>query len=151
MMTVIGFIDPTMTTIQIEEDGVSSSVPNDIRNTHRQAIADWEAEGNTIPPYAAPPPPTPDQISDRQFFQELSIMGLITQAEALSAVQVGTIPAAMETFIGSLPSAQQFSARMVLTGATTFQRSHPLVAMFGAAQGMTSAQIDALWIAASAL
>jgi hypothetical protein len=149
MMTVIGFTDSGM--INIDIDGITSFVPDDARNTHRQEIAAWEAEGNTIPPYIAPPPPVPDQISDRQFFQQLSIMGLITQAEALSAVQVGTIPAAMETFIGSLPSDSQFSARMVLTGATTFQRSHPLVAMFGAAQGMTSAQIDALWIAASAL
>lgn len=98
-----------------------------------------------------PKPPVLIDISDRQFFQELSIMGLITEAEALAAVKTGEIPAAMNGFINSLPAEQQFTARMVLCGATSFSRTHPLVQAFGAGVGMTSEQIDQLWIAASQL
>jgi hypothetical protein len=51
----------------------------------------------------------------------------------------------MQAFIDQLPVAQRFSARMMLSGAVTFARSHPLTAAFGAMQGMTDAQIDDLW------
>lgn len=40
--TVHGTIDATI-------DGVRCTVPNDPTNRHRQMIAEWEAEGNTIP------------------------------------------------------------------------------------------------------
>lgn len=100
----------------------------------------------------APPPPTPPQeISDRQFFQQLVVMGLITEDEAIAAVATGTLPAAMAAFIDQLPAEQQFPARMALQGATTFLRSNPLVETFGTMQGMTSAEIDALWRDAAAL
>lgn len=36
-------------------DGILMTVPNNLANRHRQMIADWEAEGNTIPAYVAPP------------------------------------------------------------------------------------------------
>lgn len=98
-----------------------------------------------------PKPPVLIDISDRQFFQQLSVMGLITQNEALAAVKTGEIPAAMNAFIGSLPADQQFTARMVLCGATTFSRTHPLVQAFGVGMGMSSEQVDELWIAASQL
>lgn len=108
-------------------------------------------DGTTVTNPPPSPHPVPEVISDRQFFQQLAIDGLITQAEALAAVKVGTVPAAMQTFINALPADQQFNANMVLAGATEFRRSNQLVSTFGAAQGMTSDQIDALWIAAAAL
>ena len=37
----------------------------------------------------------PAIISDRQFYQNLAVRGVITQAEALAAVGPGTIPPAM--------------------------------------------------------
>src|SRR5690554_5262489 len=36
--------------------GERLSVPDDPANRHRQMIAEWEADGNTIPPYVAPEP-----------------------------------------------------------------------------------------------
>lgn len=107
--------------------------------------ADLLASNVTIAAYVAPPAPVPETISDRQFFQGLALSGLITQEEALAAVGTGVVPAAMAAFIDQLPLEQQFGARMVLSGAVEFHRSHPLTAAFGAMQGMTSAQIDDLW------
>ncbi|WLR98635.1 hypothetical protein [Shinella sumterensis] len=47
--TATGEIDATI-------DGLRTTVPDDMGNRHRQMIAVWEAEGNTIPPYAPPAP-----------------------------------------------------------------------------------------------
>ena len=93
----------------------------------------------------------PSEISDRQFFQQLAIMGLISEDEAISAVSTGALPPVMAGFIDQLPANQRFAARMALQGATTFIRSNPLVETFGSMQGMTSSEIDDLWRAASLL
>jgi hypothetical protein len=102
-------------------------------------------------PVPDPVDPVPDEISRRQFFQELAISSLITQAEALAAVKTREIPAAMMAFISALDPSQQFDAQMLITGADSFRRSHLLVDSFGAAQGMSAAQIDDLWRRASLL
>jgi hypothetical protein len=78
-------------------------------------------------------------------------MGQITEAEALAAVQTGAIPAAFVPVIDALPTEDAFAARMLLTGATVFERNHPMTAAFAAGLGWTEAQIDGLWVAASAL
>src|SRR4051812_23428952 len=60
-------------------------------------------------------PVIPETISDRQFYQQLAVQGIISQDDALAAVCVGTIPAAIQNFITSLPdAAQQFNAKMLL-------------------------------------
>lgn len=43
-------------------DGENAIVPNDMRNRHRLMIAEWEAAGNTIPPYVPEPEPEPVTI-----------------------------------------------------------------------------------------
>ncbi|NTF80857.1 hypothetical protein G6K88_07770 [Agrobacterium rhizogenes] len=117
-----------------------------------QSLDDLVTEINEAPaPTVETPQLVPDVISDRQFFQQLAVAGMTTDAEALAAVKTGDIPEAMETFIDALPTDQQFAARMVLCGATQFARNHPLVEQFGVANGMTSAQVDDLWIAAAKL
>ncbi|KAA0689866.1 hypothetical protein DTW90_30710 [Neorhizobium sp. P12A] len=97
------------------------------------------------------PPPELPSITDRQFFQQLAAQSLITQTEAIAAVATGTIPAAMQALVNQLPADQQFDAQMKISGAREFLRSDPLVAAFGQMEGMTSADIDALWVAAAAL
>jgi hypothetical protein len=96
---------------------------------------------------SVPPPPntTPPIISDRQFYQNLAVRGIITQAEALAAVGPGTIPPAMAAFVAQLPQADQFAANMLLTGATEFNRYHPIVPVFGQLFGWSGADIDLFW------
>lgn len=98
-----------------------------------------------------PPLPVPDEISRRQFFQQMAVAGLISQTEAIAAVKAGEIPAALMAFVTSLPAEVQFAAEMLIIGATTFHRSHPLVEAFGTLQGLSSAQVDDLWRAAAVL
>jgi hypothetical protein len=92
-----------------------------------------------------------DEISDRQFFQQMAIEVRITQQEALDAVGSGVIPAAMDSLIGQLPEEQQFAARMLVRGATTFRRTHPVTELIGQLYGMTGEQIDSTWRAAAKL
>jgi hypothetical protein len=93
----------------------------------------------------------PQTISDRQFFQQLAIAGIISQEEALAAVKTGDIPAALSGFIAALDDAARFNAEMLLSGATLFQRAHPLTDAIAAAQGMTPDQVDDFFRAAAAL
>lgn len=107
-----------------------------------------EIDAVLTPPQA---PLVPDAISDRQFFQQLAIMGLITTGDAIAAVATGTIPASLAAFIGTLPGDQQFAANMMLAGATQFNRSHPMTLALAQGMGWTTAQLDMLWTAAAAL
>ena len=84
----------------------------------------------------------PQTISDRQFFQQLAIAKVISQEEALAAVKTGDIPSALSGFIAALPDAARFNAEMLLSGATVFQRNHPLTNAVAMAQGMTADQVD---------
>ena len=98
-----------------------------------------------------PADPVPQQISDRQFFQQLAISGTITQADALAAVKTGTIPVALQALINELPADQQFSAEMIISGSTIFHRDSSLTVTLGTSYGWNSRQIDAFFKAASAL
>lgn len=103
--------------------------------------------------YAAPPAPAPAEISDRQFAQGLATQGMITEQEAEDWVGPGVVPAAMLALVNKLPEGQRFSARMLLRGATKFQRAHPLVEVIATLHNppISSAQLDDYWRAWSAL
>jgi len=51
----------------VMDDGRVFDVPDKMSNSHRQMLAEWEAEGNTITAYVAPPPPTTDERIDAAF------------------------------------------------------------------------------------
>lgn len=92
-------------------------------------------------------------ISDRQFAQQLAILGTITEDEAIAWAARGDLPAALEQAIATLPEAGgvQFTARMLLSSATTYERRHPMTDTLGAILGYDAAALDALWRAAAAL
>lgn len=96
-------------------------------------------------------PPVPVKISDRQFFQQLAIMGAITEEEAIDAVRVGGIPPTLAILMNKLSESEIFTAKMLICGATEFNRNHPLTEWMGAAMGYSKRQIDDLFRAAAAL
>ncbi|SEO99818.1 hypothetical protein SAMN04487843_105366 [Methylobacterium sp. ap11] len=90
-------------------------------------------------------------ISDRQFFQALAQAGAITADAALAALMTGRLPAVIEAAVSALPEAERFAARMLLSGATAFERGHPMVAQLGAALAYDDKELDALWHQAASL
>ena len=94
----------------------------------------------------------PVAISRRQFFQMLAKQGIISKQEALDAIRIGAVPAAIQTMVDEIEDEdQRFNAEMLLSGAAEFQRSHPLAAQIGALQGMSIEQIDDFFIGAGEL
>lgn len=126
-------------------------IPNDPGNADWQQYEIWLAAGNTPTPYTPPTPAAPQSISRRQFFQQLAVQGIITQAEALAAVQTGAIPSEMATLVSALPAADQFAAQMKISGAADFLLSDPLTQELATAYSWTTTQLNALWTAAAAL
>jgi hypothetical protein len=114
---------------------------------------DWVDNGGIVnPAQQMLPVMVPQTISDRQFFQQAAIVGLLTTDEAIAAVATGTIPAVLQTIVDNIEDpAQQFGAKMLLAGATVFDRNHPLTEVVGATLGWSSTQIDDFFIAASKL
>ena len=97
------------------------------------------------------PPPRILAISPRQMLLALTAQGMITQAEALAAAQQGAIPAAIaEAFAGLSPEAE-FAAAITWARMTEVERDNPLVALLGAAQGLTAAELDQFFAQAAAL
>lgn len=95
--------------------------------------------------------PVPASVSDRQFFQQAALMGFITQEEALAAVSTGAIPATFSEVIGKMFDDNQFAAKMMVSGATVFERNHPLTLVFGELMGLNKDELDDLFIGASKL
>lgn len=101
-----------------------------------------------------PPIPSeqvPSVISDRQFFQQLAIDDLITEEEALDAVGPGIIPEAMSNLIGQLPYDLQFGAKMMISGATIFDRGNELANIIKDIYNWSDDDMDKFWIRSSKL
>jgi hypothetical protein len=97
-----------------------------------------------------PATPVPQTISDRQFFQQLANAGIISEAEALAS-NAAVIPAPLLAIIDQMPADQQFGAKMIVSGATTFFRDNPMTIAIGTAYGMTPEQINEFFRAAASL
>lgn len=128
--TATGSIDATI-------DGTRMSVPDNMGNRHRQMVAEWEAEGNTIPAYAPPPAPFQD-IPRPSFLFMMSKMGI---TETL-----------VEGLIGQMPEGDARDlALIVFKNQQTFKRDNSLLNTLTAAAGLTSEQVDTAWRAAEQL
>lgn len=114
----------------------------------------WAGAASVIVAAEAPPvtaEPVPFAISDRQFAQQLAVLGKITEPEAVAWAARGDLPATLEEAVVALPAPMQFTARMLLSSATTYERSHPLVSALGDLLSYDEAGLDDLWRAAAVL
>lgn len=105
----------------------------------KAAIAAGEPVGT--PP--APVIPIPN-LSFAQLLIGLVTEGWITQAEGEGWL-VGTLPDPVLLVISMLPPNQQFAAKARASRPSDVERSDPLVAALAAAEGKTSAEIDAFF------
>jgi len=126
-------------------------IPPDPANVDFAAYLAWLAVPNAPTPAPVAGPVIPSTVTRRQFFQAAAQEGLITNAEALSILATGTMPASLATAIAMLPTASQFAAQMAILGDQNFTRSDALIVALGGAMGQTSAQIDALFVLAASL
>lgn len=144
-------IEQLWSTQELEDKGfkqiISEPIPSDKEAT-AWVLEDVNGVPTKVPALRDKIIPIPEVISDRQFFQQLAVQGVITEDEALAAVGPGTLPDALIGLVKQLPQEQQFPANMLLKGAVQFHRNHPMVSVIGQAFGWKDSQIDALWIAA---
>jgi len=89
-------------------------------------------------------PVLPD-ISDRQFAQGLWKQGVITLDEAKAFVKVGTIPAAMQALINTMPVEVRDDVELLVSGATELKRRHPFSEALASSFGWTQQQTDDFW------
>ncbi|TXM68207.1 hypothetical protein [Methylobacterium sp. WL120] len=109
--------------------------------------------GKTIEVYTPPvtPPPIPKTITDRQFFAQLALDGVITFDEA-EATSDGTMPKLLTDILDQIPDAKQrFLARMLAKNATSYDRDQDLVVYVAGFLKWDAARLDKLWSDASKL
>jgi hypothetical protein len=120
-----------------DDDGFNWEIPDDPSNRHRQAIEAWEAEGNVIPAYEAPPPSLPNLFPD-QFWFGLRVAGYEDDVRAW-------VDSMNDPEDPSYDPVAWASASAKLEYATYFERNHPLVEAARQYLGMTEAELDDLW------
>ena len=108
--------------------------------------ADVQAAIAAGEPVGTPPAP-PVIIPDLSFAQLL--IGLVTEEWITEAEGggwlVGTLPAPVLAVIATLPAGQQFAAKARAIRPSAVVRADPLVGALAAAEGKTSAEIDAFF------
>ncbi len=94
-------------------------------------------------------PPSPPSLtiilSNRQLFAALALTGLITEADALAAGRVGTVPPAIDAVFASLPEQDAFLARLTWATMREVPRDHALISAMIAANLATAEQVDAIF------
>jgi ABC-type proline/glycine betaine transport system permease subunit len=99
---------------------------------------------------AAAMPQSIPSITRLQFLLAAPSAGLLTSEQAEQA-SLGEIPLPIQAVFDTLPEAEAAAARVIWRTMTRIERNEPLVAEVAAAQGMTSEQVDAFFVAAAAI
>jgi hypothetical protein len=94
---------------------------------------------------ALPIQSAPIVLTNRQLFIALALDHFITEAEALAAARMGTVPAAIEAVFAELPNQDAFAARVTWATMREVARDHPLITIMIAANLATEEQVDAIF------
>lgn len=129
-LEVLGFEANGM--IGLAVDGEFVLVPDDLANRHRQMIAEWEAQGNTVPPYVPPEPNRFQPLKPYQFWGAVRATGHEIDLNAW----VDTIADPVQKGIASA----------MLEFSLEFRRDHPLIEAARVHLGMTETELNDLWL-----
>lgn len=114
-------------------DGQEMTVPDDMGNRHRAALAEWEAAGNSIEPYIVPIL-TPDDLRAQ--------MPPVTKRQLrLTLVRNGISLTDLDTAIQAMGD----EAVIEWQDATEYRRLHPLLNQVAAHLSLPQEQVDVMW------
>ncbi len=113
-------------------DGILMTVPDDLSNRHRQMIAEWETEGNTIPAYEPPATNPFAPLKPYQFWGAVRATGHEIDLNAW----VDTIADPVQKGIASA----------MLEFSLEFRRDHPLIEAARIHLEMTETELNDLWL-----
>lgn len=119
--------------IEVTIDGILMVVPDVPDNRHRQMIAEWEAEGNMIPPYVPPIPDANSIALPRREFRRALLHNGIDNAAVVSVITAISDPVEREGMIIWWEDTQ------------LFQRHYPILVSMMGDVGLTESQADAIW------
>jgi len=100
--------------------------------TNNEQYLQWLAEGKTPEPYTPPPPAVP---------------ATVTRFQALATLAAGGWLDVVHTYIDALPRSNV--QRLAFENATDWERTSPTVNALAQMLGLSDAQVDDLFIAAS--
>lgn len=133
----ITYASPAQDLLRVVTDDGTLDVPWPCQTWHREAIEAWLADGGEIAAYEPPLPVFPP-LSARQLR-----LGLVMNGISLAQV---------EAAIAGIEDEQaRTAAQIEWEYASQFLRTHPLIDQIGAALGLTTEQIDTMWMSAIAL
>ncbi|KSV84532.1 hypothetical protein N183_11950 [Sinorhizobium sp. Sb3] len=107
----------------------------------------WMSVNPEAPVHAYVPPP---ELTDEE--KRATMQPLTARQLRLGLVNAGISPSTVTATIGGMADGpDKDKAQIEWEYASTFNRTHPLIATVGAALGLTDVQIDAMWTAAISL
>ena len=141
-------------TIDPGESFIGVPGPDVVLLTQQPGLRGWDEFVASGIPIA---PAVPEVISDRQFGEGLWHDGLISFEDYIAFVGPGTIPAPLQAILDTLPDDDTGAptprkvAIGLVTGATEYRLSEPLVDVVRQAQGWTVEELHDHWRAWAAL
>lgn len=99
------------------------------------------SDGNYDPP-PLEPSPVPQEISRPQMIMALRFLDKITEPEAIDAMTIGAVPAAVQAVFDTMSPTNKFTATVRWAGASVIERDNPIVLALAASDGMSETELD---------